>query len=74
MRLVPTPQKKDEITLTLSRDELVLLGNAVNEALELVDEWEFQTRTGESRKRAMEMLDNIRDILEDFDRICSSTE
>ncbi len=68
------PNKQNEINLTLSREELVLLGNSINEALELVDEWEFQTRTGESRKRAMEMLDNIRNILEEFDKGNNSTE
>lgn len=46
---------KDKITVAFSPEELAFLSNAINEALEAVEEWEFQTRTGETRKRAMEM-------------------
>lgn len=46
---------KNEITIAFSPEELAFLSNAINEALEAVEEWEFQTRTGETRKRAMEI-------------------
>lgn len=46
---------KDKITVAFSPEELAFLSNAINEALEAVEEWEFQTRTGETRKRAKEM-------------------
>lgn len=46
---------KNNITVAFSPEELAFLSNAINEALEAVEEWEFQTRTGETRKRAMEI-------------------
>lgn len=60
---------KDNATLTISTDELVFLCNAINEALEAVEEWEFQTRTGETRKRAMEIHAQLRKILDDTQRV-----
>ena len=44
-------------------DELSFLCNAINEALELVDEWEFHIRTGETRTRALEIHTQFRDII-----------
>ena len=35
-----------EIALAITRDELALLGNAVNETLAAVEDWEFHTRVG----------------------------
>jgi hypothetical protein len=46
---------KDRITVAFSPEELAFLSNAINEALAAVEEWEFQTRTGETRERAMEI-------------------
>jgi len=47
---------KAKIAITLSVEELAFLCNAINETLEVVEDWEFQTRTGESKTRAREML------------------
>lgn len=59
---------RDKITVVLSPEELVFLSNAINEALEAVEEWEFQTRTGETRKRAMEIHAHVREILDEAQR------
>ena len=56
---------RNEITVTISVDELVFLCNAINEALEAVEDWEFQTRTGNSRKRATEILGQLRKVLDE---------
>ena len=58
---------KNNATITVSIDELVFLSNAINETLEAVEEWEFQTRTGETRKQAMEIHAQLREILRKVD-------
>ena len=60
---------KNKITVAFSPEELAFLSNAINEALEAVEEWEFQTRTGETRKRAMEVQTQLREILNEAKQI-----
>ena len=60
---------KDRITVAFSPEELVFLSNAINEALEAVEEWEFQTRTGETRKRAMEIRAQLGEFLDESKRL-----
>jgi hypothetical protein len=55
----PTSITKDRITVAFSPEELAFLSNAINEALEAVEEREFQTRTGKTRKRAIEILAHL---------------
>ncbi len=43
---------KTKITVVLSLGELAFICNAINETLEAVQDWEFQTRTGENREFA----------------------
>jgi hypothetical protein len=50
-------------TISLSIDELGFLGSAINETLEALEEWEFQTRTGETRERAIEIFRELRAVL-----------
>ena len=38
--------KANELVVTITRDEVSLVNNAINEALGAVEEWEFQTRVG----------------------------
>jgi hypothetical protein len=38
-----------KIDISLSRDELVTICNALNEVLECVDDWEFETRLGRTK-------------------------
>ena len=47
--------------INLSADELRILGSCLNEALELVDESEFQTRVGAKRATVVELLRKLRD-------------
>jgi hypothetical protein len=60
---------KDKVTVVFSPEEIAFLLNAINEALEAVEEWEFQTRTGETRKRAMEVQSQLLEILDESKRI-----
>ncbi len=60
---------KDKITVVFSQEELAFLSNAVSEALEAVEEWEFQTRTGETRKRAMEIHAQLGELLDEAKRV-----
>jgi len=55
---------KDKITINFSPEELAFLSNAINEALEAVEEWEFQTRTGETPKRAKEIQAQLGESLD----------
>lgn len=60
---------KDKITVAFSPEELAFLSNAISEALEAVEEWEFQTRTGETRERASEIQSEIGELLERAKRL-----
>jgi hypothetical protein len=52
-----------EVVIAATREELVLLANGLTEALEAVDEWEFQTRLGGSPDAARGLRSKIRDLL-----------
>ena len=54
MRLVK--QDKHGAVLKFSPEELVTLSNALNEALEGVEAWEFPTRMGATRAEAEALL------------------
>lgn len=40
-----------EVVIATNREELVLLADSLNEALEAVEGWEFDTRLGDRRRR-----------------------
>ena len=44
------------LLLRLTRNDVALLASALRETLEAVEDWEFETRVGESRDRAREAL------------------
>ena len=52
-----------ELVVKLARGELQLLCNSINEALEAVEAWEFQTRTGATPEEASLLLKQIKEIL-----------
>lgn len=52
-----------EVVLAVTREELVLLGNSINEAWEAVEDWEFGTRHGGSPGRARTLHSKISDVL-----------
>ena len=55
------------IRLTLSRDELILVNNALNEVCDGVEftDGEFQTRLGGSREEARKVLERVAEALSD---------
>jgi hypothetical protein len=52
-----------EIVIAATREDLVLLANGLTEALEAVDDWEFQTRLGGTPDEARALRSKIRDLL-----------
>lgn len=54
---------EDEVVIATTRGELAALAGAVNEALEAIDEWEFDTRLGIMPDRARLLCDHISDVL-----------
>jgi hypothetical protein len=55
-------------TITVSIDELTFMSNTINETLEALDEWEFQTRTGVTLGKARELHSKLIEVLEDARR------
>lgn len=53
----------DEVVIAATREELVLLANSLNEALEAVDDWEFGPRLGGSPDEARALRSMVRDLL-----------
>jgi hypothetical protein len=53
MRLVG--RDAGDIVLALTADELAAIGNALNESLEGIEEWEFSTRMGVTRHEVEEL-------------------
>jgi hypothetical protein len=52
-----------EVVLALSHDELVGLANCIGEALQAVDDWEFDTRVGLMPEEARKLRDMISEVL-----------
>lgn len=46
----------EHITVSLRREELAVLASAIRESLELIDEWEYDTRVGVDMTEAREMM------------------
>ena len=57
MRLVK--QDKHGTVLAFTPDELATIGNALNESLEKIEEWEFATRMGATRAEVEKMLEAL---------------
>lgn len=53
----------EHVVLTLSRDELLLLAGSVNEALEAVEDWEFETRLGADKDAARRVRNDLRAVI-----------
>lgn len=60
---------KNKIIVAFSPEELAFLSNAINEALEAVKEWEFQTRIGETRERAIEIHAQFGELIDEAKRL-----
>jgi len=61
MRIVK--QDGTETVLAFNMDELALLGNALNESLEAIEEWEFTTRMGATRAEVESLLAALSNLL-----------
>ncbi len=52
--------------MNYSKDELILLNNALNEILhgpEAIEDWEFQTRIGSTKEEAESLLKKLKEQL-----------
>lgn len=58
----------DELVLAVTRQELALLANSLNESLEAVDDWEFGSRLGGSSDEARALRSKVRDLLRETRR------
>lgn len=52
--------------IELSRDELTLLANAINESLEIIDDREYSTRTGYDKNTAKQLHRKLSSVLENM--------
>ncbi len=57
--------ERNKVEITMPFGELAFLSNAINEILEAVEDWEFQTRTGETKQRAREIHSQVQNILKE---------
>jgi hypothetical protein len=46
----------DELVVVVTRDELGLMASVIGEALQAVEEWEFQTRLGQTRQESWALI------------------
>lgn len=53
----------ERIVLSMTRDQLLLLAGAVNEAIEAVDDGEFTTRLGAVKDSARALRAELRDAI-----------
>lgn len=53
----------DELVVATTRDELAVLAGAINEVLEAVEEWEFDTRLGVTPEQARALRDRLNEVL-----------
>jgi hypothetical protein len=53
----------DAVMVQLSKKELIILANAINEAQEAVEEWEFLTRIGASPTEAEDLRRRLKALL-----------
>jgi hypothetical protein len=60
--------KEEEITLTISKAELGVLSNALNEACNAIEVWEFEKRMGVSPDQARDLLSQLTAIYAKADR------
>lgn len=59
---------ENEVIIAATRDELTLLANSLNEALEAVEGWEFDTRLGSSVEEARALRSSLGELLSDYRR------
>jgi len=55
-------QEGDDVLVRLKHIEIVALNNALNESLEHLEEWEFETRMGVSREQVRSLLVTFNEV------------
>jgi len=55
-------QQNNQVLLSLDFDEVAALNNALNESLEHLEEWEFETRMGVSQSQVQLLLKKFGEI------------
>lgn len=60
MRLLDS---ENEVILAVSRDELLLVHNAIGESLEAIDDWEYSSRTGVDADQARRVQSELGRII-----------
>jgi hypothetical protein len=61
MRAEYADESSDQVLLVLTRQELALLVGSANEALEAVEDWEFDTRLGVTKDEARRISRDVHD-------------
>jgi hypothetical protein len=56
--------KLTNLVITFTKQELVILSNAIHETLKEIEEWEFFTRTGTETGDARMLLERIKGIIQ----------
>lgn len=56
-------ESSGDFVIRVSRDELLLLSNALNEVCNAIEGWEFSSRLGSGREAALAMLSQIERVL-----------
>lgn len=57
---------REQVVLSLSRDELLLLAGSINEAIEAVEDWEFPTRLGAEKDQARALRGELRRVISEL--------
>jgi hypothetical protein len=52
------------VSILLNLDQIALFRNILHEVLKEIEDWEFHTRTGETRKRAEELQAQLQKLLD----------
>lgn len=53
----------DELVIATTYEELTAMAGALNESLEALEEWEYETRVGVFPERAMTLQAQIKEVL-----------
>jgi hypothetical protein len=57
-------KNKNNLKIIFTRQELVILSNAIHETLKEIEEWEFFTRTGTETGEARMLLERVKGIIQ----------
>ena len=63
---VELSQDGEQVVLSLTREELLLLAGSVNEAIEAVEDWEFSTRLGVQKDEARALRSSLRAFISEL--------